>query len=466
MPGESTDAARGSSVWSAGRRGLAMGLVLTVSMAALESVSVATILPATTADIGGLELYGWAFSGFMLANLLGITAAGGQADRAGVATPFAAGVGLFVFGLLCAGAAGSMPVLVAGRVVQGFGAGAISAVSYVAVARGYAPAERPHMIALLSSAWVAPGLIGPALAGVVADHLSWRWVFLGLAPCTAAAATLALPPLRKLHASTPGADSAGAPHGEEHSMLAALALTAGAAALLYGLGLAPSAPAALLVIGGAALGVPALRRLAPDGTLRARRGLPAAIAVMGLLSAAFFAAEAFLPLLLTAIRGRSATVAGLALTAATVCWTAGAWVQARLAPARSRRAMVAAGLLLLVCGIAGTATVLSERVCVVVAALAWGGAGLGMGIAYSTTALVVLEMAPPGREGAASASMQLANVLGVALGTGFGGAIVALGTTAGRPSSLAIGAVDVVAIAMAMLALAATRGLPAKQDRC
>ena len=155
---------------------------------------------------------------------------------------------------------------------------------------------------------------------------------------------------------------------------------------------------------------------------------------MGLLSAAFFAAEAFLPLLLTAIRGRSATVAGLALTAATVCWTAGAWIQARLASTRSRRAMVAAGLTLDRGGNSrGTGAVLSERVPVVVAALAWGVAGLGMGVAYSTTALVVLEMAPPGREGAASASMQLANVLGVALGTGFGGAIVALGTTAGAP---------------------------------
>lgn len=460
MPVESTGAARGGSVWSAGRRGLTTGLVLTVSMAALESVSVATILPATTADIGGLELYGWAFSGFMLANLLGITAAGGQADRRGVATPFAAGVGLFVLGLLCAGAAVSMPMLVAGRVVQGFGAGAISAVSYVAVARGYAPAERPHMIALLSSAWVAPGLIGPALAGVVADHLSWRWVFLGLAPCTAAAAALAWPALRKLRGHEASDGSAGeAPAEEAHSMLAALALTVGAAALLYGLGLGPSVPAVSLVVAGGTLGVPALRRLVPDGTLRARRGLPAAIAVMGLLSAAFFAAEAFLPLLLTAIRGRSSTVAGLALTAATVCWTAGAWIQARLAPTRSRRAMVAAGLLLIAAGIAGTGAVLSERVPVVVAALAWGVAGLGMGVAYSTTALVVLEMAPPGREGAASASMQLANVLGVALGTGFGGAIVALGTTAGHPSPLAIGIVDLVAIAMAAFALAAARGL-------
>src|SRR4029077_14247449 len=98
----------------------------------------------------------------------------------------------FVVGLVVAGSAAHMPIVVVGRIVQGFGAGAISAVSYAAIAAAYPDEAKPRMLALLSSAWVVPGLIGPALAGAIADHLGWRFVFLGLAPPTLLRPPLAL----------------------------------------------------------------------------------------------------------------------------------------------------------------------------------------------------------------------------------------------------------------------------------
>ena len=131
---------------------LTIGLLLTVSMAAFEALAVATILPETVREIGGLEWYGWAFTGFMLANLVGIPLAGEAADRRGPALPFVIGVVAFAGGLAVAGVATSMEVLVAGRVLQGGGAAALSSVAYVAVARAYPPDEQPRMMALLSSA--------------------------------------------------------------------------------------------------------------------------------------------------------------------------------------------------------------------------------------------------------------------------------------------------------------------------
>jgi len=443
-----------ATIWGPELRTLTVGLVLIVSMAAFEALAVATILPAAVNDIGGMEWYGWVFSGFMLANLVSIATAGRMADRRGVARPFMLGSGVFVIGLLGAGAAPTMAVVVACRIAQGLGAGAISSVAYVTIARGYPADARPRMLAILSSAWVVPGLIGPAVAGAVADHASWRWVFIGLAPPTVLASVLALPSLRRLGPSS-------APQVAATQTPTAIQLAAGAGAALFGLGCADLRLAAVMVVAGVALALPALTQLLPPGTLRGARGLPAAVATVGLLGFAFFSAEAFLPLSLTEVRGQSSMMSGIALTAAALTWTTGAWIQARLAAGASRQRLTIVGLLLIICGVAGIAIVAMTRVPVSLAVLAWGVAGLGMGIAYSTATLVVLESAPAGGEGAASSAAQLANVLGTAVGTGVGGAIlVVMAGLATSSTRAGIALVDATAIAASMLGVLAARGLP------
>jgi MFS family permease len=450
-------AQRDGGVWDSAHRVLTLGLVLTVSMAAFENLAVATILPATVSEIGGLQFYGWAFSGFMLAEIVGISVAGRAGDARGLAPPFAVGGALFSAALLGAGSAGSMPALIACRVLQGLGAGAISTLAYVGVARGYAESARPRMLALLSTAWVVPGLIGPALAAGVHAYLGWRWVFLGLAPFSVVSVALAAQALRGL-----GPSGAAAAAGSDTA--AATGLAAGVAVLLFALSL--DHLSVTVAVGGlaAAIALPTFRHLTPPGTLRARPGLPAAVAVMALLSAAFFGAEVFVPLSLTDVRHRSVAFAGVALTAATVSWTSGAWLQARLAPRRSRRALIAAGLLLLAAGIAAIGGVLLPSIPAELAPLAWGVAGLGVGLAYSTTALVVLECAPAGEEGSASSAMQLANVLGTALGTGGGGAVLARVAARGGSTMSAIALTDALALCAAFAALALSVRLPGRRD--
>lgn len=444
---EHMQAADSGGLWSRAHRLLTIGLVLTVVGSAFEALAVATTLPLTIKELGGLSLYGWAFSAFMLTNLIGITIAGDEADRQGPARPFLAGVICFALGLVIAGLAPSMLVLIAGRAVQGLGAGVISAVAYAAIARGYPEALKPQMLAVISTAWVVPGLVGPALAGIVAQHVGWRWVFLGLAPLPLIAACLAWPALRHFAATT------DAPR-DWRRIGAALRLSVGAGLLVSGLGAASALLGLLLAGAGLALGLPALRVLLPAGTLRAASGLPAAVATNGLLSMAYFGADAFLPLALTSVRGQSVTVAGLALTAATLCWSAGSWLQAHFAPQQSRRRLVLIGLAITALGIGGAAATLHPSVPVVTAWIAWGVAALGVGLAFSTIALVVLETAPDGQEGAASASMQVANVLGIALGTGIGGVIVAvLGGSVGAPGRgiLTQDALMIGAVVLAML---------------
>ena len=405
------------SVWDREHRALTIGLALTVAFTAFEALAVATVLPATVKEIDGLALYGWTFSGFMLANLVGIVAAGGASDARGPAFPFTIGVTLFVTGLVIAGVAPTMPILVAARFVQGLGAGGISAVSYAAIASGYSDATKPRMLALLSSAWVVPGLVGPALAGLVADHVGWRW-------CSSASRRRRSSP-RSSPSRRSAVCRAATSTAADGRVLRALLLAAGTGCALLGLDNAGSWLALPVLVVGLAVALPALRGLVPAGTLRAAPGQPAAMAIMGLLGLAFFGSEAFVPLALTDVRGRSATVAGLPLTLGTLAWTAGAWIQAREATRRSRRSLIAAGLGLMLLGIAGTASVLVDAVPLAAVTLAWAVNALGMGIAYSTTALAILETAPSGHEGASSASLQLMMTLGTALGTGVGGAVLA-----------------------------------------
>lgn len=443
--------------WARGRGVLTVGLLLTVAGVAFEALAVATVMPATADDLGGLGLYGWAFSAFLLTNLVGIVVAGGLADRQGPAGPFLAGVALFAGGLLLGGLAPTMPILIAGRALQGFGGGVIGSVAYVAVGRGYPEAARPRMLALLSTAWVVPGLVGPALAGLVAEGVGWRWVFLGLAPLPPLAAILALPALRRIPAGS-------GPGGGWGRAGAAATLAAGAGLLLAGLGRREPLVAVPMVLAGAALGLPALRRLLPDGSLRAAPGLPAAVATMGLLNLAFFGVDAFVPLALVELRGRSVGFAGLALTAATITWTTGSWLQARFAPRTSRRLLVRLGLALVAVGCAMTALVLWPATPPIVAPAAWAVAGLGMGLAFSTLSLTVLETATTGQEGAATSSLQLANVLGGGLGTGIGGALVGLVGDEGGALRGALLTQDAAMIAVALAAVAVAGRLPARTE--
>jgi MFS family permease len=438
------------TAWSQGQRLLTAGLVFMVTAVAFEGLAIPTVLPATLADLGGLALYGWAFSAFWLTNLVGITLAGLEADRRGPLRPFAAGTILFAVGLAVAGLAPSMPWVVAGRAIQGLGAGAIGSITYVAIARGYVAEAQPRMIAITSSAWVVPGLVGPALAGYITQQTSWRWAFLGLAPLLPLAALAVAGPMARLRVAQPAAADPGGSVGRVRD---ALQLSLGAAALLSALTAPPFVGIPVAIV-GMVIARPPLIRLLPPGTLSARPGRGAAIAVLALVSVSFFGVEAFVPLAVSSIRGMGPIAGGLALTTAAVTWAGGSWLQARLAPRRSRRTVVAAGLGLVLLGIAlETLVPLTAVPPVEMAAFAWAVAGLGMGLAYSTTTLVTIETAPRGEEGAASAAVQLSNTLGIALGTGLAGGVVALG------ASTVIGLVPGIAIANMLMIVAGAAAL-------
>jgi MFS family permease len=436
-----------------GRRALQVGLVAVVTLVAFESLAVTTILPEIEADLGGIAWYGWVTSAFFLGTMIGIVFAGDQADRRGAGPPYVVGLVLFATGLAIGGFAPSMPILVAGRFVQGFGAGVVPAIGYVAIGRAFSVDERPRMFAILSTAWVVPGLIGPVLAERIADGVGWRWVFLALIPLVALAGALVVPAMMRLR-PVADVDDETVPFMRRR-LVEAARVAAGAALVVAGLTferwlLVPA------IVAGLAVGLGPLRRLTPPGTLRGAAGLPAVIASRGLLTFAFFGLDAFVPYALTSGRDRSTFAASIAVTVGTVSWTAATWIQQRWIGDLGEAWFVRAGYLFLAPGIVVVA--IASLPAAVPFWLVYVGAivaGFGMGLAYSAHAQLALRSVEERHVGGATASLQLSDNLGIALGTGVVGALVAfgddLGWLAGNAVAIALLVPAAVAVVGALL---------------
>ena len=466
MTSQPAHAGGDDGLWGAHRRSLTLGLILTITLVAFEALAISTVMPQVARELGALEngLYGWAFTAFFLGSLVGIVVVGGAVDSRGLATPFLVGLGLFAIGLLVGGLAPTMPILIAGRLLQGLGAGAIPPIAYVAIARSLPESLRPRMFALLSTAWVLPGVIGPAIAGVVGEAFGWRAVFLGLLPLIAVAGLVTLPAVRAV-AAAPEIAEAEATAAASVRRRIPLALVVAVAAGIVTAALTSGEPLllAVLVPPGLLVGVAALRRLTPAGTLRAARGMPAAILLRGFATFAFFGVDAYVSLALTE-RGLTLAEAGIALTAATVSWTAGSWIQAQGSERWAPDRFVRVGLLVVSAGIAAFALVLAPAVPVWFAVPTFAIVGLGMGLCYAPLSLIVLREAGPGEQGSASSALSLLDVLGTALGTGLTGAIVAAGLRAGSDTLTGLGVGFAVAVAVALAGFALSGRLRSPHD--
>jgi MFS family permease len=311
----------------------------------------------------------------------------------------------------------------------------------------------------LSSAWIIPALVGPALAGQVAEHASWRWVFIGIVPPMPIGAAMLLPSLARLP------ERAQSPDARPGGVFAALRLAAGVACLLFAAGATSYVVALLVGVLGLALTVPALAVLLPSGTFTGGIGLPAAVALRGLLAFGFFGSEALIPLGLSTQRGMPPSLVGLSLTAGALTWVIGSWAQdraeSRSAGSVSQRALrVAIGLALVAGGIGGVAAIiLNQSVPVELVVVSWGLGGLGMGLAYPGTTLTALGNASSGQEGLAAAALQVAETVAVASGTGAAGALFALADHLQRAGSDGLGWGFVLSIASIVAAFIPTTRL-------
>ncbi|GAA3089058.1 MFS transporter [Streptosporangium carneum] len=396
-------------------------MVALIVLVAFEALAVATAMPVVGRALDGIALYALAFSGALAAGVVATVLGGRWADLRGPVAPLWAGVATFVAGLVVAGVAPSMDVFILGRFVQGFGGGIFQVAMYVLVSRVYPADMHPKVFSIFAAGWVVPSMVGPLVAGVVVEQVGWRWVFLGV-PLFVAPAALLL--WRGLAAAPAGEERAET--GERTSIVRRLGwavLTAvGAALMQYG-GAAGGA-GLLLLAAGLFLLVLSLPRLLPPGTLRGARGLPSVITLRGIVGATVIGGEVFLPLILTGEHGLSPTGAGMVLTAGALAWAFASWVVGRrrydrVLILRVGPALIAAGTVLM-------ALTVFPDVPVLFAVLGEAVAGFGIGSAYPTLSVLVLELSNPGEEGENSASMGIGESVFTVVTVAVVGVIVAV----------------------------------------
>ncbi|MEV0821415.1 MFS transporter [Nonomuraea rubra] len=379
-------------------RALSIGLVALVTLQAFEAMAVATAMPVVARELDGMSLYNLAFSATLAASVIATVLGGRWSDVRGPLRPIGAGVVTFVAGLLLAGLAPTMELFVAGRFVQGLGTGLTQVALYVLVARAYPPEMHPRVFAAFSAAWVVPSMIGPAIAGFIAESLDWRWIFLGVTVIVVPSALLLWRGMtgRAVH------EGVAAPAPGLGRKLVYATLTAVAAALIqYGSAL-KLAGLPLLAAGIVLLAV-SLPKLLLPGSLRAARGLPTGPLLRGLAFGSYTAAEVLIPLMLKYERGLSVTAAGIVLTIGALGWSTGSWLKGR--GLVGNMAALRGGALLIAAGISLVTLVLIDPLPLVLAHVGMAAVGLGIGVLHPTVSVLVLEMSKEGEEGNNSAAV-------------------------------------------------------------
>ena len=152
-------------------------IVISTFMSAIEGTIVATAMPGIVSELGGFSLYSWVFSAYLIMQAVTILIYGKLADLFGRKPIFVFGVTIFLIGSLLCGLATSMVVLIMFRLIQGFGAGAVTPIATTIVGDMYTLEERGKVQGYLSSVWGISAILGPLLGGVLVQYVSWSWIF-------------------------------------------------------------------------------------------------------------------------------------------------------------------------------------------------------------------------------------------------------------------------------------------------
>jgi MFS family permease len=440
-----TEVLSAASIWDRERIWVTVGASALIFFAAIEALAVTTVMPVVSDALDGDALYAVAFAGTLATSVIGMVAAGAWSDARGPRGALYVAVSLFIVGLLISGFAPTMHQFLIGRLVQGLGTGGQTVALYVVVARLYPPQLHGRVFAAFAAAWVVPSMIGPFLAGAVAEYLDWRWAFLGVAVLTALAFVMIVVRLRHLDLGH------GAPQDRRalrRRLLLAVVVAAFAVLVGFSADMSPGigwplAIGSIIVIGFAV--VPLL----PRRTLRAAPGLPSVVLTRGVAAGAFFAAEAYVPYLLMERFGFTSTWAGIALMLAAFAWAGASDLQGRIGDRLGNRriALIGLGLILvsLVCVLLAALFGISPLIVII----GWGFGGGGMGLLYPRLTVLTLAYSGEGDQGFNSSALSIAENTGSALVI----AVAGLGVASLGGGSGAFGAVYALCIALALLAV-------------
>jgi EmrB/QacA subfamily drug resistance transporter len=421
-----------SSISLRRRRAITAGLLLGMSLGALEATVVSTAMPTVIATLGGLAHYSWVFSAYLLTSTASVPIWGRLSDLYGRRRMYLVGVAIFLVGSAASGAAASMTVLIAARALQGLGAGAIIPLSMTIVGELYTIAERARTQALFSAVWGLASVAGPLAGGYITDALSWRWVFyLNLPFGLLAATVLMLAHPRSRRSTGVHIDWLGASllFGGISALLVAIGGDIGSAAWWF------AATAVVLLAWFVWVERRSRDPLLPIDLLRTPV-VARTLLVVFLVGMALFGAITFIPLFVQGVMGGTATEAGQVLTPLFLGWVVMSIVTARLTVLLGYRPLAIAGSAVMVLGFLGLAAVGadSERAAVLTAGMLIGA---GMGMSMLSMLLAVQHGVVRSHLGLATSLQQFSRSVGAAVGVAGMGALLTRGlANAALPAGL------------------------------
>ena len=405
---------------------ITLGIMLSLFLASMEGTVVATAMPSIVAQLGGLSIYSWVFSIYMLTSTTSVPIYGKLSDLYGRKIVYLVSMAIFMLGSVLCAQARSMEQLIIFRAIQGLGAGGVLPLAFIIIGELFTLEQRARMQGLFSGVWGVSSVVGPLIGGFLVDQVSWHWVFyINIVPGLLASGLVwfAWKDTIRVSSGRIQVDYPGA-----------ALLTFGALALLLGLNElgTPLGWGCLSISILLFAGLYWVERRAPDPILplelfRERifnisvlHGFFAGAAVFGSLS--------YVPLFVQAVLGTSATQAGIALTPMSLSWTIASIFGSNLVLKVGYRRLALIGMLFLTIGAffmtrIGTAT---SQVEVMVYT---GLMGVGMGLSIPVFLIAVQSSVRRRQLGVATSTLQFSRSIGGTLGVSILGAFLATNLT-------------------------------------
>lgn len=400
--------------------------LLAVFLGALDALIVSTAMPTIVSSLGGLELYSWVFSGYMLTRTIALPIFGKLCDMYSTKKLFAITMGLFILSSLTSGIVSTMPQLIVLRTLQGFAAGGTFAISYLVVADVSPPGQRAKMMGLISIVWGIASVLGPALGGAIVTFLDWPWVFYINVPVGGAALLVVLVYFKEFREKR-GEDSV--------DFLGAATLSASVLAFLFvtllgGKEYSWNSPqiAGLVLLGcvfGGAFVYAEHRAASPIlrlGLLR-NYGFVTSSSTVFLCSFAVFSLIAFIPLFVQGALAMKAADVTVAMIPLSLGWSAGGLLSGNFMNRLGPKTTCIVGSLLICAGIS-IALSFTPETSLASCCATFGGVGLGMGFIFIGTLIKAQNSLPKSDRGVATSTQQFALNLGGTIGVSISGGIL------------------------------------------
>jgi EmrB/QacA subfamily drug resistance transporter len=401
-----------------------IGIMFGLFMASMEVTVVATATPTIVSQLGGLAIYSWVFTAYMLASTTTVPIFGKLADLYGRRPIYMVSMLFFLVGSLLSGWAQTMPQLIAFRTIQGIGAGGLMPLAFTMIGDMFTAAQRAKMQGVFSGVWGVSSVVGPLLGGFLVDQVSWRWIFfINIPPGILAGALI----WWAWHDEPQPATVTRKPIDYAGAAL----LTAGVVVLLLGLFEIRNLTGWLMLVASALLlaSLAWVERRAADPILPLdlfKDKLFNIACGQGALSGwALFGSIAFVPLFVQSVLKTSATAAGATLTPMILGWVTASILGGRIVLRVNYRIMVIVGTGLLTLGTFMLSQI-SETTSQFVLTLYLTLMGVGMGLSIPVFLIAVQTSVSRRVLGTATSTLQFSRSIGGAMGTNVMGLVFSL----------------------------------------